>query len=300
VERVTGIEPAWPAWKAGPCRPVCNVGVAVVGGVLVEERGGGGGVPEPAHQLLGGGARRCGQGWRRCGGARAAGSPAGRWRRRRGGRSSSSCCGRGSRRNRWRTGERPETRGTCFSRCSSSRSAMAAGRVTVRCPASVLGSPTTHRPPTRRTERSTRSRPPGRTSDRLSAVASPNRSPPKARTSSSARYRVVLLSRPSCSASCSASTAVSARDGRVAFGVPAPRNRQGLEAMASSATATLRMARRSRYDWAKAVGPVARPALACQERTAAGVTSSTGTCAHGWARWWRHRPAYRTRVLFRR
>ena len=67
-----------------------------------------------------------------------------------------------------------------------SAAAMAAGRVTVRRPASVLGSPITHRPPIRRTDRSMRSRPPVRTSDRRSAVASPKRSPPNASTSTSA------------------------------------------------------------------------------------------------------------------
>ncbi len=39
-----------------------DLGVAVVGGVLVEQGGGGGGVAEPAHELLGGRAGGRGEG----------------------------------------------------------------------------------------------------------------------------------------------------------------------------------------------------------------------------------------------
>lgn len=127
-------------------------GVAVVRGVLIEKGRCGRGVPEPTHELLSG-----------CAG------------------------GRGQARAGVAEFVRPDSRQTdgaaqrrtsgeaavCFFRWSSSSGRDGGWEGTARRPASVFGSPTAHRPPTRRTEHSTRIRPPGRTSERRRLGASP-------------------------------------------------------------------------------------------------------------------------------
>ena len=166
----------------------------------------------------------------------------------------------------------------------------------MRRPASDFGGPTSQAPLMYRTLRSTRTVEPSTPrSRRRSAVASPNRSPPKASTKINTRYRVGTAPASACT-----SDAVNDRDGLAGFGAPAERSRHGFISITPSRTATFKIARSSRYACASAVDPVVFSACSCHWRTRVGLASATATSCHVPARCSRHRPAYNALVLSRR